>query len=30
MLYVSGGFPADDWEKLKAKKAAKKAAQNAA
>ena len=30
MLYVSGGFPADDWEKLKAKKAAKKAARNAA
>lgn len=26
MLYISGGFPADDWEKLKAKKAAKKSA----
>ncbi len=26
MLYVSGGFAVDDWEKLKAKKAAKRAA----
>ena len=26
MLYVSGGFAIDDWEKLKAKKAAKQAA----
>lgn len=30
MLYISSGFPADDWEKLKNKKAAAKAAAAAA